>query len=661
MGNLGIRGYGMRNKICGLLIMVSLLGGCGFTWSLPEVDLPEASIVMDVNGEVINGLTRENQINLTPEEIPQDFVNAIIAVEDKNFYRHHGVDLSGIARAVFTNIKQGKVVAGGSTITQQTAKNLFLSNEKTFSRKIRELFYAIQLERKYSKDEILALYCNTIYFGQGAYGVEVAARTFFARSASELSLAQCALLAGLPNAPGSYDPYYHPDIAKKRQAIVLRRMVEEEMINEREKRAALQEKLVYGRNAYVAGDAPYFIAVVKDYLIDKYGERMVYQGGLRVATTLDLNMQRAANQAVAQGLQDKDENLQVALVALDVQDGGIRAMVGGRDYNLSTYNRVYSLRQPGSTFKPFMYSLAIDWGFTAADTIMCEKVAYKLADGSVYRPTDYGDEPYHWRPFTLKEAVMRSDNVVAVQVNNILKPKNTAQHIKKFGFPDISPVLSLPLGPVAVKPLEMAAAYAVFANQGLYNRPIFIRKVTDKKGQVLEENRIEPKTAIDARNAYVICDMLKGVMEPGGTGSHLKQTVGRISAGKTGTTDDYQDAWFVGFTPRLSCAVWVGYDLNQNVNLSGGVVAGPIWASFMGEAAVGAADEDFERPAGINISNICLDSGLIATEACPRTIEMAFYRGTEPEDICYYHWRDMEWMLKSDEGEESDDGEQERW
>lgn len=650
----------MRLKICCLLIIILLMSTCGFSWQLPEVELPEASIVVDINGETIKGLTRENQINLKREEIPQDFVNAIIAVEDKNFYRHHGIDPSGIVRAAYTNIKHRKVLAGGSTITQQTAKNLFLSNEKTFTRKIRELFYAIQLERKYSKDEILTMYCNTIYFGEGAYGVEVAARTFFARSANELSLAQCALLAGLPNAPGSYDPYYYPDTARKRQAIVLKRMVEEEMISEREKQAALQEKLVYGRNAYVAGDAPYFIALVKDYLINKYGQRMVYQGGLRVSTTLDLDMQKAANQAVTTGLEDKDKDLQVALVAVDVRNGEIRAMVGGRNYNLSSYNRVYSLRQPGSTFKPFMYSLAIDWGFTAADTIMCEKVAYKL-NGTTYRPTDYGKEPYHWRPFTLKEAVMRSDNVVAIQINDILKPKNTAKHVEKFGFPDISPVLSLPLGPVAVKPLEMATAYAVFANRGIYNKPIFIIKVTDKQGKVLEESRVESKSVIDAQNAYIISDMLKGVMEPGGTGAHLKQTVGRISAGKTGTTDEFQDAWFVGFTPRLSCAVWVGYDLNQNVNLPGGTIAGPIWARFMGEASVGAPDEDFQRPAGISINNICLDSGLIATEACPRTIEMAFHRGTEPENICYYHLKNLEWMLKTDDGEEEGDNQQKKW
>ncbi len=640
----------MRRKLCLFIIIVLLVtGNCAFTWKLPQAELPEASIVLDINGEVINGLTRENQINLKREQIPQDFVNAIIAVEDKNFYRHHGVDPFGIARAIITNIKYRKILAGGSTITQQTAKNLFLSNEKTFARKIKELVYAVQLERKYSKDEILTMYCNTIYFGEGAYGVEVAARTFFACSADQLSLAQCALLAGLPNSPGNNNPYMHPDAARKRQAVVLQRMLEEGKINSNQKEVALREKMDYARNSSVAGDAPYFTALVKDYLIEKYGQRMVYQGGLRVYTTLDLDMQKSANQAVATGLQGQDEELQVALVALDVRNGYLRAMVGGRDFSRSSYNRVFSLRQPGSTFKPFMYSLAIDQGFTPADTIMCEEVSYQLSNGQVYRPTDYGSEPYHWRPFTLKEAVMLSDNVVAVQVNDILGPKNTVKHIEKFGFPDLSPVLSLPLGPIAVKPIEMAAAYATFANQGIYSKPIYILKITNKQGQVLEENHISQKSVIEKENAYIICDMLKGVLEPGGTGSHLKKIIGRSAAGKTGTTDEYQDAWFTGFTPRLCCSVWVGYDLNRNVNLTGGAIAGPIWANFMQEASVGAPDEDFNRPAGIDIVNICLDSGLVATESCSRAIEMAFYHGTEPQDICYYHLSGLEFLLKNED------------
>lgn len=637
----------MRHKLSLISIIILLIGAtCAFAWNLPEAELPEASAVIDINGEMVKGLTRENQINLNRQELPEDFVNAIIAVEDKHFYRHHGIDLGGIARAIITNIKHRKLVAGGSTITQQTAKNLFLTNEKTFTRKFKELVYAVQLERKYSKDEILTMYCNTIYFGEGAYGVEVAARTFFASTANQLGLAQCALLAGLPNSPSGNNPYLYPEAAKKRQAIVLQRMLEENMITAEEKKAALAEKLEYGRNAYISGDAPYFTAMVKDYLIDKYGQRMVYQGGLRVYTTLDLDMQKAANRAVISGLQDRDENMQVALVALDVESGQIRAMVGGRNFSRSSYNRVFSLRQPGSTFKPFMYSLAIDSGFTAADTIMCEKVSYKLPTGQIYEPADYGKNPYHWRPFTLKEAIMLSDNVVAVQVNNILGPKKTANYAKKFGFPDLSPVLSLPLGSIAVKPIEMAAGYATFANQGIYSKPIYILRVTDKKGRVLEENQVWQRQVIKKENAYIICDMLKGVLEPGGTGSHLKQIVGRTAAGKTGTTDEYQDAWFTGFTPRLSCAVWVGYDRDKNVNLAGGTIAGPIWANFMREASASAPDEDFERPVGVNIINICLDSGLIATEACPRSIEMAFIEGTEPEDICYYHLHGLEWLLK---------------
>ena len=628
------------------IIILLAMANCAFAWNLPEAELPEASVVIDINGELIKGLTRENQINLEREEIPDNFVNAIIAIEDKHFYRHHGVDLGGIARAIITNIKYRKLLAGGSTITQQTAKNLFLTNEKTFTRKLKELVYAVQLERKYSKDEILTMYCNTIYFGEGAYGVEVAARTFFASSVNQLSLAQCALLAGLPNSPTNNNPYLYPAVAKKRQSLVLQRMVEEKMITAEEKKVALTEKLEYDRNAYTAGDAPYFTAMVKDYLIDKYGQRMVYQGGLRVYTTLDLDMQKAANRAVASGLQDREENLQVALAAVDVKNGHLRAMVGGRDYRRSSYNRVFSLRQPGSTFKPFMYSLAIDSGFTAADTIMCEKVSYRLSDGQLYQPTDYGKNPYHWRPFTLKEAIMLSDNVVAVQVNNILGPKNTADYVKKFGFPDLSPVLSLPLGSIAVKPIEMAAGYATFANRGIYNKPIYLLQVKDKKGRVLEENRVGPNQVIKKETAYIICDMLKGVLEPGGTGSHLKQIVGRTAAGKTGTTDEYQDAWFTGFTSRLSCAVWVGYDRNKNVNLPGGAIAGPIWANFMREASAATPDEDFDRPTGINIINICLDSGLIATEACPRSIEMAFLKGTQPEDICYYHLHGLEWLLK---------------
>lgn len=652
----------MRKSVTILSLVLISLVILGFNFNWPELQIPQASIVYDINGTPVRGLTEQNQINISLDEIPASFTAAVIAVEDKNFYNHHGVDFTGILRALIANIRAGKVTAGGSTITQQTAKNLFLTNERTLTRKIKELFYAIQLERQYSKDEILTMYCNTIYFGQGAYGVEVAARTFFGKPAQELTLAEASLLAGLPQWPSGYDPYVNPDAAKNRQKMVLNRMYEENYISAGERDVAFQQELVYQKARYIGGDAPYFLAMVKDYLIERYGDRRVFQGGLRIYTTLDLDLQQAANKAYNQGTQNWDSELQAALAAVDTSSGEIRALIGGRDYAASNYNRAYAKRQPGSTFKPFMYSLAIESGFTAADKIQCEEVEFELPTGDVYKPTDYGDEPYHWKPFTLKEAVMISDNVVAVQVNNILGAKQTAAYAEKFGFTNLPPVLSLPLGSSEVTPVSMAAAYAVFANQGVYNEPVYILRVEDANGKVLEEHKPNPDQIISPENAYIINNMLQGVMEIGGTGAHLRNVIGTIpAAGKTGTTDDFKDAWFVGYTPRVSCAVWVGYDREKNVNSFGGVVAGPIWANFMAAAAGKYGPVDFVKPPQVKVINICLDSGQVASQSCPRTSEMAFREGTEVDSICYYHATGLDWLLPDQDGDRDDEPWWDKW
>jgi 1A family penicillin-binding protein len=629
-----------------LLILVLLSPGCA--GEVSQIDVPEASVIFDVNGRPIKGLADENRVNIGFEEIPESFKAAIIAVEDKDFYSHHGVDVRGILRALILNVKAGKITAGGSTITQQTAKTIFLSNERTLIRKLKELFYAFELERSYSKDEILTLYCNTIYFGHGAYGLEVAARTFFNRNARDLSIEQAALLAGLPNAPSLYDPYINPEAAKERQARVLQRMAEEGYISESERENILARELKYQQADYVLGEAPYFIALVRQYLAEKYGERQVYQGGLKIYTTLDLDMQKAANKAYQAGMLEREADVQGALVALDVSNGEIRALIGGRDFASSNYNRVFAERQPGSTFKPFLYSLAIDWGITQADMIKCEQVEFTLPNGDSYQPTDYGENKYHWKEFTLKEALMISDNVIAVRLNHMLGPENVADHAEKFGFRNLLPLLSLPLGSREVTPLDMAAAYSVFANQGIYSLPRYILKVEDKYGQVLEESSPKQQQAVSPENAYIITDMLKGVMEPGGTGASLKPLLGRTSAGKTGTTDDFNDAWFVGYTPQLCCAVWLGYDQGRNVNLTGSAAAGPIWANFMREALAGQADVDFTKPDNVHLSNVCLDTGLISTESCPRSITMAFMEGTQPEEICYYHSSRLDWLLDNE-------------
>jgi 1A family penicillin-binding protein len=632
-----------KQLLIALLISLLIISGCAY--EIDSIEVPEASVVFDIKGRPIKGLAEENRISIEFEEIPESFKAAIIAVEDKNFYNHHGIDFTGILRALFLNLKAGKITAGGSTITQQTAKTLYLSNERTISRKIKELFYALELERRYSKDEILTRYCNSIYFGHGAYGLEVAARTFFNKNARDLSVEESALLAGLPNAPSLYDPYVNPQAAKQRQRVVLQRMWEEGYITEAELEDIADRELQYQRADYVLGEAPYFIAMVRDYVSEKYGERVVYQGGLKIYTTLDLDMQKAANKAYQEGMKEREANVQAALVALDVSNGDIRALIGGRDFALSNYNRVFSERQPGSTFKPFLYSLAMEWGMTQAEQIKCEEVEFKLPTGDTYTPEDYGDDKYHWKEFTLKEALMISDNVIAVRLNHLLGPQDVANHAEKFGFKNIEPILSLPLGSKEVTPLDMAAAYSVFANEGIYSRPRYILKVMDRYGQVLEESDSQQRRVVSPENVYIISDMLKGVLEAGGTGSHLKALVGRPAAGKTGTTDDYNDAWFVGYTPQLCCAVWVGYDQGRNVNLVGGVGAGPIWANFMREASANLAPRDFKKPDAVNLINVCLDSGLVAAESCPRSKQMAFIEGSEPREICYYHTSSLDWLL----------------
>lgn len=633
----------VRKLILIFLLIISLMIS-GFSFNLPDIEIPEASVVYDINNRPIKGLSEYNRISVNIDEISPNFIKAVVAVEDKDFYSHHGIDFTGILRALYVNVKNLKVVEGGSTITQQTAKTLFLSNERTLIRKIKELFYAIELERNYSKDEIITLYCNTIFFGEGAYGIEVAARTFFAKSAIDLSIAEAALLAGLPQWPSNYNPYKNPGLAKKRQGIVLQSMVTAGFITEEEKVIAQKEELIYHRSAYISGEAPYFIALVKEYLTKKYGERLVYQGGLKIYTTLDLDMQKAANQSITEGLKNYSDELQTALVAIDARNGEIRSLVGGRSFRKSNYNRVFSLRQPGSTFKPLMYSLAIEAGFTSADMITCDEVKFELPNGDIYMPTDYGEEPYHWQDFTLKEALMKSDNVIAVKLNDWLNPKATALHGEKFGLSGLQPILSLPLGSIEASPLQMAAAYAVFANGGIYSEPYYILKIMDKQGKTLEENQIKQRIVVSPENAYIITNMLQGVLEPGGTGAGLRTIVSSNLAGKTGTTDEFKDAWFIGYSPSLSCAVWIGNDTGESTNLVGSVVAGPIWANYFKSINSKLNDSNFTKPSNVEVVNICLESGLIATESCPRTSEMAFIKGSEPTNICYYHYPIHKWL-----------------
>lgn len=604
--------------------------------STPEVPAP--SRVLDVNGETVTVISDENRVPVSLDQVSQYMQDAIVAIEDARFYRHNGVDPVSLARALFRNIRAGRVVEGGSTITQQLAKNLYLHPGRNIGRKLEELFLTIQLERTYTKREILEMYLNEIYFGQGAYGVEVAARTYFNKPALALSLAESAMLAGIPRGPSIYNPAQNMKAAKARQEAVLDRMMELDMISGEQAERAGREPLQPFKKPATVRNAPYFTDEIVKHYEQNYsdGLEILYSKGLSIYTTLDLKMQEAAEKALARGLENKDPGLEGALVALDPKTGQIRAMVGGRDYVKSQLNRVLARSQPGSAFKPFLYTAAIDRGYTAGSTIVCEPVRFPQAGGEDYAPRDYQGD-YHYRPFTLKEALFTSDNVVAVRLNDQLGPAVMAGYANRMGIDStLRPYLSLPLGTSEVTPLEMARAFGTLANRGVKTEPYFIQKIIDGAGRVLEERRPALEQVLDEKTAYIVTDMLTGVLQPGGTAAGSGRTLGRQAAGKTGTTENLREAWFVGYTPDLVAAVYIGYDdKSRAVGLTGADVAAPVWANFIKWALEGVTPSEFPVPDGVTKVSICADDGLLAGEFNTRVIEAVFVQGTEPTSVCH--------------------------
>ena len=617
-------------------IMAVLGTGCSVR-SLTGPEVPAASKILDDRGEVVSIISQENRIPVTIDNISPFMQEAIIAIEDSRFYRHHGIDPVGLLRAVYRNIRAGRVVEGGSTITQQLAKNIYLRPERTFGRKIKEFFLAVQLERRHTKKEILEMYLNQIYFGQGAYGVEAAARTYFNKAASSLGLAESAMLAGIPRAPGTYNPVSNYEAGKARQETVLDRMAELGMISKEKAQLAKGEFIQPLKLPFTIQRAPYFTGEVVKQMEQNYpgGFETLYSGGLVIYTTLDIKIQEAAERALSEGLKGLDQELEGALVALDPKTGQVKAMVGGKDYSRSQFNRSFAKIQPGSTFKPFLYAAAIDSGYTAGTTIACEPVSYPQAGGDIYQPKDF-QGGYHYRPFTLKEALFTSDNVVSVKLNQLVGPAVAAAYAKKMGIESsIRPVLSLPLGTSEVTPLEMAGAFGTLANGGVRTHPYLIQKVTDRSGRILEEHYPKLERAIDGKTAYIITDMLTAVLKPGGTASNIAGVLNRPAAGKTGTSEGLTDAWFVGYTPDLVAAVYIGYDRkNRSVGRTGAQVAAPIWARFINEALKEVPPAEFNMPAGIVKVKICADDGLLAGEFSASVIEAAFVEGTEPKAVC---------------------------
>jgi len=700
----------------------------------------------------------EKGIYVPLKKMPEHVIKAVIAVEDSRFWLHRGVDYIAILRAAFKDILAGGIKEGGSTITQQLAKVIFLSPERKITRKIKEAILAYRLEKNLSKEEILELYLNKIYFGHGAYGIEMAARTYFGKSVQNISLSEAALLAGLIKAPNTFSPYNNIDRAKERQAIVLKKMLEEHYVNEEQSKMARNAPLHLSSLRYGHRAMSYFVEYVRKYLEDKYGFDTVYKGDLRVYTTLDKRMQIAAVKALQDGLRELDKrqgfrgaighkeisiekelkgdavakeliirpddilpgtvisvspskaivkaggaigiillsdmewarkvidakgnvkelkdfnlskilkpgdiinvrikigiggknpvfileqepNVQGALVAIEVETGYIKALVGGYDFSKSEFNRaIFAKRQAGSAFKPIIYATAMDHGFTPSSIIVDEPVAYSAGNSGKWEPSNYDGKYYG--PTRLREALVYSRNIVTVKLLERIGIKPVIQFAEDIGIEGPLPNdLTLALGSLSVTPLEMTSVFSVFARGGNKLNPTAIKYITDAYGNVLESNEAREERVMSPQTAFLATSMLEDVVKYG-TGRRAKE-LKRPVAGKTGTTNEYRDAWFIGYVPELVAGVWVGFDDQRPLGKKevGAKAALPIWVSFMKEvlSITSPATESFSMPEGIITAEVDPLTGLLADEESEKMIEF-FKKDTAPKKYTTKSQRDL--------------------
>jgi len=726
--------------------------------SLREYNPPIITTIHSDDGEVIGRFWDEKRIVITLDQVPEHLIHAFVAAEDARFFKHEGVDILSIIRAFLKNILARKIEQGGSTITQQVTKSLLLKNpEKTYKRKAREAILSLQIEKNFSKEQILSIYINQIYLGHGAYGVEAAARTYFKKNAKELSLAESALLAGLPQAPSRYSPILHFDRIKNRQRYVLNRMRQEGYITENQEKSALMTDIIINSTEENSFDkTPYFTEYIRKYLEKRYGRDLLYRGGLKVYTTVNLVMQRSAQKALKKGLLELDKRegyrgairnlppdeielfkkeivkklmndsneidsiiegiienvndekgevivslgdelgllpltemrwarrpnpkvpyyaatvkkpskilkkgdvvlvrikdriqdnsdspyhyhlsleqtpkIQGAILGLESRTGKVKAMVGGRDFSESQFNRaIQSRRQPGSAFKPIIYAAALDKGMTPASIIIdAPYVSTMNPDDEAWRPKNYKEK--FFGPTLFRNALIKSRNVITVKILKKIGVHHAIQYARRMGIgSDLSPDLSLALGSSGLSLAEITKAYSIFSNDGMLMKPIFINRIEDRNGQIIEENQLSLQESISKETAYVMTDLLKAVIKEG-TGWRVK-ALKRPAAGKTGTTNDLRDAWFIGFTPDLATGVWVGYDDRKPMGKgeTGSRAASPIWLYFMSEVLKERPVEDFSAPEGVVFAKIDAEKGLLASPYSKKTVFQAFKEGTEPK------------------------------
>jgi penicillin-binding protein 1A len=606
-----------------LAVLTGLLcGGTAGTLLALTRDLPQIQSLESYKPSAITRIYSADQVLLKElfvekrdpvalSQIPDYLKTALLTTEDRHFYEHSGLAIKGILRAMVQNIRKGRFVQGASTLTQQLAKTLFLTPRKTLSRKLREAVLALQLERRYTKDEILSLYLNQVYFGSGAYGVASAARVYFDKPVQDLSLAQCALIAGLPKSPSRYSPLVNPDLALKRRNIVLHQMCLTGAIDKKAYLAATQEKLPSIRSKTKKSKAPYFIDYAVHALENIIGDSLLYKGGLTVHTTLSFELQKAAEAAVANGLgqlesRRRDNELeqpkpQGALVAINIQTGGIVAMVGGSGISDTAFNRATSARrQPGSAFKPILYALALERGFQPYDKILDAPVVFDnpLQDQE-WQPQNFSQK--YEGEICLRWALAHSKNIPAVRLLEKLGPSSVIQFAQSLGLQSpLRPNLSLALGTSEVNLFELTAAYTAFANQGKYTAPYGITTITDAEDQTIWRVKPEQHIAMSRSGAAVITNMLEAVIQEG-TGQGAKMLPGPL-AGKTGTTNDYKDALFIGYSPQIAAGVWVGNDDASTLGPleTGARAALPIWIEFMQQALARQSQCYFDVPENVH-------------------------------------------------------------
>jgi penicillin-binding protein 1A len=644
--------------------------------SFREVETNQKSQVLDAKGRVIQEFYVEDRVPIPLAEAPRAFIDAVIATEDRQFYRHWGMDLVSIFRALKADLLARQFTQGASTITQQLARNLFLTHRRTVLRKLREAVLAIRLERAFGKDEILELYVNQIYFGDGAYGLQAAARRFFGMPASELSIPQCALLAGILANPTAFSPTKNPDAALARRNRVLRSMKAVGHFPEEEYLAYSKEPL--GLVPWVDEEAmaPYAAEMVRSYVVETYGPDALFRQGMTIHTTFDLELQTEAKAALVEQLERLEGlygrprpltrsgrdtvglgPLQGSVVAIDPETGGILTVVGGRDFVQSPFNRATQGlgRQPGSAFKPLIYVTALEKGWKSNDVLVDAPVEFEIIGvpekDRYYRPTNF--EETFAGPVVLRYALAKSINVVAVKLIDIIGPKEVMKLAWRLGIKsELQPVLSLALGAAEVRPLELAAAYATLAHHGIYTEPYFIESIEDRYGATLERYAPKSESVLDARVAFLATHLMQSVLDIGTGRSARSAGFTAPAAGKTGTTDDYTDAWFVGFTPDIVLCVWVGYDRKFPIGhkATGAVAALPAWTRIMTYATDRTGPSRFMPPKGIQLVPTCLDSGGLAGPYCPTPVEDAFLSGTEPVHTCNLHGPFRDVFVRGDAG-----------